>query len=43
MFNMNDFGSRAFAAVSSLTISAVLFAYAIVPAQQGALISGVVA
>ncbi|MFZ1741385.1 MAG: recombination protein F [Pontixanthobacter sp.] len=43
MSNLNELSSRVFAAVSSLAISAVLFAYAIVPAEQGAAISGMIA
>ena len=43
MFNISEIGSRAVAAVSSLVISGVLFAYAIVPAEQGAVFAGMMA
>lgn len=43
MFDLGDMSSRVVAAVSSLAISAVLFAYAIVPAEQGVAVVGVMA
>ena len=43
MFNLSEIGSRAVAAVSSLVISGVLFAYAIVPAEQGVVFAGMMA
>ncbi len=43
MFELNEMSSRFVAAVSSVAISAALFAYAIVPAEQGVALAGVMA
>ena len=43
MLNLSELSSRAVAAVCSVTISTALFAYAIVPAEQGIAVAGMVA
>lgn len=43
MLNLSEMSSRVLAAASSFAISAVLFAYAIVPAEQGVVFSGMMA
>ena len=43
MSNLSEFSSRVIAAVSSVTLSVAVFAYAIVPAEQGMVLSGAIA
>lgn len=43
MHNLNELSSRIIAAVSSVTLSIALFAYAIIPAEQGITLSGAIA
>ncbi len=43
MFKLSTISNRAIAAVTSLTFSVILFATAIVPANQGSLLPGVIA
>ncbi len=43
MLNLSDLGSRVVAAVSSVTLSVCVFAYAIIPAEQGIVLSGAIA
>ncbi|MDN3644859.1 hypothetical protein QWY75_01415 [Pontixanthobacter aestiaquae] len=43
MLNLSELGSRVVAAVSSVTLSVCVFAYAIVPAEQAVIFSGAIA